>query len=955
MFTGYFQNYKNWVSTRKNICNFGTLNDACHTKIGLIALQTKTVHLSLLICLSMLCPFLMTAQEFPSNNNAIPASKEDSIKIKAIEQPLDALSRKQTPNDTTRVVIDSVRTDSIKVKKEALTDKVTYKATDYERISRSKKKIFLYNEAEVTYEDIQINAGEIILDYEKNTVFAKGVKDSSGVYTQIPVFKQGDNEVVPDSIKFNFDSEKALIYGSRVEGANGQEINLKSEISKRVNDSVVFMSNVKITTSKNLDDPEYYFYARKVKFVPGQKLVTGLTNMYIADVPTPIGLPFAFFPLDKQQSVSGFIIPSPGETRQRGYFLQNGGYYFALSDYYNLAVTGDYYTNGSYALRADSDYRLRYRFNGRLSFNFEKILASERGLPDFSESNTYNIRWNHTQDAKASPNSRFSASVNLGSSNFFQQSLNQSNTGNFLTNNFSSSVSYSRTFTGKTPVNVTVAATHSQNSQTEVINLTLPSAQVNVDRIFPFAPKSGSKKGIFQNINLNYSLRANNQYTTTDSLFFTSEMFRDGRSSIQQTIPISTNFKIAKYISATLSANYTENTVFKTIDQRVEGREIVRDTINGIDSYRTYGTSASLGTTIYGFFNFKKGSKIESIRHVVRPNIGISYTPAFDQFFETLLIPDPNDPTAIEPTEEVEFSRFDGSPLGAPSNRKNASLSLSLSNVVEAKVKDKDTSATEEYRKITLLRNLNLRTAYNITADSLRLAPISVSGAIPIIDNKLEINFSAGLDIYALNSNNRRINTLNINNGGSLFRITGARANFGYNFSSKDFERNKDKNRETDRTQNQTFAAGGRPDNLFGGGVDITGNSNGLPEDDEDQEEQEVEFYNFKIPWNLRVSYEVSYVNSARQNNIGSHSLVFSGDIELGKRWTVGGSSGYDLANPGFTFTSLQFGRDLESWNLRFNWVPFSNRSSWNFFIGIKGNLLRDIKYDKRRAPDERL
>ncbi len=896
----------------------------------------------------------MVAQEFPSKNNAIPAEKDpDSSKV--IEQSLDTLSRKQTLKDTTINVRNTIRPDSVRTKKEPLTDKVTYKATDYERISRSKKKIFLYNEAEVIYEDIQINAGEIILDYEKNTVFAKGIKDTSGVYTQIPIFKQGLNEVMPDSIKFNFDSEKALIYGSRVEGAGGQEINLKSEISKRVNDSVVFMSNVKITTSKNLDDPEYYFYARKVKFVPGQKLVTGLTNMYIADVPTPIGLPFAFFPLNKQQSVSGFLIPSPGETRQRGYFLQNGGYYFALSDYYNLAITGDYYTNGSYALRADSDYRLRYKFNGRLSFNFEKILASERGLPDFSETNTYNIRWNHTQDQKSSPNSRFSASVNLGSSDFFQQSINQSNTGNFLTNNFSSSVSYSRTFPGKTPVNVTVAATHSQNSQTEVINLTLPSAQVNVDRIFPFAPKSGSKKGIIQNINFNYSLRANNQYVTTDSLFFTSEMFRDGRSSIQQTIPISTNFKVAKYISATLGANYTENTVFRTIDQSFdqENNEVVRDTVNGIASYRTYGTSASLGTTLYGFFNFKKGSKIESIRHVIRPNIAISYTPAFDQFFESYQRTDPNDPTATDLTETVEFSRFEGSLLGAPSNRENASLSLGVSNVIEAKVRDKDTAATEDYKKIALLRNLNFRTSYNITADSLRLSPISVSGAIPIVENKLEINFSASLDIYALNSNNTRINTLNINNGGSLFRITGARANFGYSFSSKDFEKGRDKN--TNRTQNQTFAAGGRPDDLFGGGVDITGNSNGLPEDDEDQEEQEIQFYNFKIPWNLRVSYEVSYVNSARQNQIGTHSLVFSGDIELGKRWTVGGSSGYDLANPGFTFTSLQFGRDLESWNLRFNWVPFSTRSSWNFFIGIKGNLLSDIKYDKRRAPDERL
>ncbi len=944
------------------MCNFGTLIDACRTKIGLIALQTKTVLFSFLFGLSMLCSHIAHAQDLPSNNNAIPSSEKDTLTTKGIEEDISTLSRKQTSQDTLAIVQDSVKTattDSLRFKDEPLKDKVTYKAKDYERINQRLKKIFLYNEAEVLYEDMKINAGEIILNYETNTVFAKGIIDTSGTYTQIPIFVQGSNEVKPDSIKFNFDTQKALIYGSRVEDANGQDLGVKAEVSKRVNDSVVFMRNVKITTSKNLDDPEYYFYARKVKFVPGQKLVTGLTNMYIADVPTPLGIPFAFFPLDKQQSVSGFILPSPGETRLRGYSLQNGGYYFALSDYYNLAVTGDYYTNGSYAFRANSDYRLRYRFNGRFSFDFERILASERGLPDFSERTTYNIRWNHSQDQKASPNSRFAASVNLGSSDFFQQSLNQSNTGNFLNNNFSSSISYSRTFPGETPINLTVAATHSQNSRTEVINMTLPSAQLNVDRIFPFAPKTGVKKGIIQNINVNYSLRADNRFTTTDSLFFTQEMFRNAETGIQHSIPISTNFKLFKYLSTSLNANYTESWVFKTIDQSFdeETREVVRDTVNGFDSFRTYNVGASLGTTIYGTFNFKEGSKIQTIRHVIRPSIGISYTPAFDQFFDTFLRTDPSDPTATDLTETVEFSRFEGGFFGAPSNNKNASLSLSLNNVVEAKVRNKDSTATETSKKISLLRNLNFSTQYSLTADSLRLAPISVSGAIPIVGNKLEINFGATLDIYALNSNNTRINTLNINNGGSLFRVTAARANFGYNFSSRDFSGEKDEN--TDRTSNQTFAGGGRPDDLFGQGVDITGNSNRLAGgDDEEQEEQEVKFYNFDIPWNLRIGYEISYGNASRQNSINTHSLVFSGDIELGKRWTVGGSSGYDLVNPGFTFTSLRFGRDLESWNLSFNWVPFSpnnTRTSWSFFIGIKGNLLSDIKYDKRRAPDERL
>ncbi len=928
--------------------NFGILIVAIGTKIELIALQTKTATLYLLILLCMLSSVIGYTQDLPNNNTKpiIPAVKDSTGTPQVIERPIDPLLiNEQKPE------IDTVRTDSLKInRRETLTDKVKYKAKDYERISRKLKKIFLYNEAEVTYEDLNIQSGEIILDYANNTVFAKGRKDSLGNYTQAPIFKQGASEVVSDSIAFNFDTERAIVYGSQGEDGG---IKYKSNKSKRVSDSIVFLRNVKFTTSEDVNNPDYYFYARRVKLVPGKKIITGLVNMYIADVPTPLGVPFAYFPLSRERSVSGFILPQPGETRQRGFSLQNGGYYFALSDYYNLAITGDYFSNGSYALRADTEYRLRYKFNGRLSVNFERLLNSERGLPDFTETNTYNIRWNHSQDQKSSPTSRFSASVNLGSSNFFQQSLNQSNTGNFLNNNFSSSVSYSKSFEGKTPINLTVAATHSQNSQTEQINVTLPSAQLNVDRIFPFAPKEGTKKGIFQNINFSYSSNGQVRFQTTDSLFFRREMFEAAEIGIQHSIPIATNFKLFNYISATASANYTENWVFETIEQRFdpETRTIARDTVNGFDRYGTYNLGISLGTTIYGNFTFGEDKKIQAIRHVIRPTISYGFTPAFDQFFDTFLTPDLNDPLTTDLTEEVEFSRFDGGFFGAPGNNLSSSVSLSIQNQIEAKVRSKDSTATEP-RKIALLRNLNLATSYNFAADSLRLSPINVNGAIPIIQEKLDINFRAALDIYALDNNNQRINTLNINNGGSLFRLTSASANFGYSFSSSDFNGGRE---ETDRTQNQTFAAGGRPDDLFGGGVDITGAASDDFAEDEEQDPDEIEFYNFKIPWSLRLSYQVNYLNSARQNQISSHSIVFSGDVELGKRWRIGGSSGYDLVNPGFTFTSLRFARDLESWRFNFNWVPFSNRTSWNFFIGIKSNVFEAIKYDKRRRPDERL
>ncbi len=927
-------------------------------KNRLIALQTKTAHFLIVLSLCLLPLLKVSAQELPSKNDARRVPARDTT---LIQSATEGFARLDSITPTVVTIEDTTRTiqDSIKQKPETLTDKVVYKATDYQRISQRKKKIYLYNEAEIVYEDMKINAGEIILDYETNTVFARGIEDSAGNYSQIPFFVQGPNQVKPDSIKFNFDTQRALIYGSRVEKAGGQQINLKAERSKRVNDSVIFMSNVKITTSEDLDNPEYYFLARKVKFVPGKKLVAGLTNMYIADVPTPIGLPFAFFPMEKETSVSGFILPGPGESRERGYSLTNGGYYFALSEYFNLALTGDYYTNGSYAIRADTDYKVRYKFNGRFSFSSERILFSERGLPDFSETNTYNIRWNHSQDTKSSPNSRFSASVNLGSSNFYRQSLNQANTGNFLNNNFSSSVSYSRTFPGTVPVNLTVAATHSQNSRTEEITMSLPTTQLNVDRIYPFAGNSGSKKGLIKNLNLSYALRADNRFRTNDDEFFTAAMFESAETGIRHSIPIATNFKLFNYISASVSGSLEESWVFKTIDQSFdeETNTVVRDTVNGFDAYRTYRGGLSLGTTVYGTFNFKETSKIQTIRHVVRPSLSWSYTPAFDQFYETYTRPDPNDVTDPQ-NVEVEYSRFDGGFFGAPSNRVSNSLSFSLANTLEAKVRSKDSTDTEP-KKIKLINNLNIRTSYNFAADDLKLSPISVNGSIPVLQEKLDVNFSANLDLYALNSANQRINTLNINNGGSLFRLTSGQASFGYSFSSRDFDKDAKAGVNTDRTENETFAGGGRPDDLLGKGVDITGNTNAGNQEPEDEEEKEIEFYRFKIPWNLRFGYQVGYANNARQNDVSSHSIVISGDVKLGNRWTVGGSTGYDLANPGITFTSLNFARDLESWNMRFSWVPPVNsdpsRTSWNFFIGITGNLLSDIKYDKRRTPDQQL
>ena len=876
------------------------------------------------------------AQDLPKSSTEVP------IALPAPEKTiLDSLPNIETP----QVQKDSINTDSIAKPKGVLEGIVDYKAKDYTSVNQKTKLIFLYNEAEVQYQDMDIKSGVIIIDYGKDLVYAGRLKDSLGNYSQAPVFKQGSDVVEPDSIVFNMKTKKALIWNSKTEQQGGRII---SKLTKKENDSVYFVKRAKFTTSENEENPEYYFLLRKAKVVPGKKVVTGLTNMFIADVPTPIGLPFAFFPLSKKRT-SGVIFPSFGEQNNRGYFLQNGGYYFALSDYIDLATLGDYYTNGSYGLRLESNYAVRYKFRGNLSFRYENLINSERGFPDYSKSIIYNLRWNQSQDSKSNPSSRFSASVNLGSSTYYQESINQLNTSNFLNNTLASSVSYSKTFRGEPQVNISVTATHSQNTNTQTINMTLPTFQGSVDRVFPFAPKTGSKKGVFQNINFQYNVRGENRIQTTDSLFFKKEMFDDAKAGMQHTIPISTNFKLFKYFSMSTSANLNHSWAFNTIKKEydIDNQEVVTTDLRGFDSYTTYNFSTSLGTTFYGLFNFGEDKKIQAIRHVVRPSISYNVTPSFEQYYDTYEVVSADGLT----NEQVEYSRFEQSLFGAPSNRYSSSIGLSLTNNLEAKVRDKDSTATEP-KKIFLLNSLNFSTSYNIASDSLNWNPVRMTGGTQLFDNKMSLNFGATLDPYALDNNNKKINTFNIDNGGSLFRISSANLTMSYNLSSDTF--GGDDSNDNDAATQESLRSGGRADDLFGKPQDFADRRlNSDRKNDEDP--TPTDLYMYKIPWSLRLAYAVNYNNSRRQSEISSHSLMFSGDIELSPRWSVGASSGYDFKNKGFTYTQLRFERDLESWRMNFSWIPFSSRSSWNFFIGIRSSILSDIKYDKQRQRDKTL
>ncbi|PKA96811.1 hypothetical protein B0O79_0450 [Flavobacteriaceae bacterium MAR_2009_75] len=909
-------------------------------------------QLFLLLALLLVGALSVTAQE----DGIIP------LPIKAESDTLVApLFPGPIKNNSTQK--DSTTRDTLKRKPSLLLDKIKYKAKDYVKLSQKDQKIYLYNEAEIYYQDTELKAGIIIMDYVKNEVYAGRMKDSLGNYTQLPYFKQGDNEVRPDSIRFNFDTEKALIFNSRTEQQAGlgqlgsDAMKVYAEITKKENDSVYFMNEAKITTSKDTVNPDYYIRIRKAKFVPKKKVIAGFSNLYIADVPTPVALPFAYFPLTVGRT-AGLMMPTFGNDPNRGYFLQNGGYYLPFSEYADLTLTGDFYTNGSYGFRTATVYTKRYRYRGNINFRYENLVTSQRGFDDYANSKVWNIQVSHSQDTKASPNSRFSASVNLGSSSYYQNSLNQVNLPLTQNNNLSSSISYSKTFPNYPSVNMSLTATHSQNTSASAranpdqdnIQMTLPTFQASMERIFPFAKRDGIKKGALQNINFQYDVNARNQLTTNDEDFLKAAMFDDAKVGARHRIPISTNFKVAKFFSVSMGGSYEDVWALETYRQRYElGEEdetgaVVRDTIPGFDRYNKYNLSASVGTTVYGTFNFGEDKKIQAIRHVMRPSLSYGYAPSFDQFYDEYL----NNDTG----EVVQYSRFEGTLNGAPSLGKSNSLSFSLANTLEAKVTDKDSTALEA-KKVSILNNFNVSTGYNFESDSLRLSPLRVNGGTNILNNKMSINFSAGLDPYAIDNNGRRIEKFNIDNGGSLFRLTQANINVGYSIDSETFGKKKKEEEEEDEEEPGAYdyvaQSGGRDDDLFGRSDNY---NNRLIEDEygDRDEDEDIENppYATKIPWNFRLAYSASYLNSARQNEFSSHSLMFSGDIELSPRWKVGGSSGYDFKNKGFTLTQLRFERDLKSFRMNFNWTPFGTYSRWYFFIGIKSSILSDLKWENR-------
>ncbi|MBQ3833074.1 MAG: LPS-assembly protein LptD, partial [Bacteroidales bacterium] len=669
------------------------------------------------------------------------------------------------------------------------------------------------------------------------------------------------------------------------------------------------MTHGKFTTC-DLPDPHFYFNLSKAIVIPDDKIISGPANLVVEDVPTPIGIPFGFFP-NKKGGTSGIIIPEFGDEENRGFFLRNGGYYWAINDYVDLTVLGDIYSKGSWGAGMIMNYKLRYKFNGSLSFKYNRNLFGYRGLSNFSASNQYALRWKFTQDSKANPNSTFSADVNMSSTDY--DKYNSYNVNNYMTSTKQSSVSYSYVFPN-TPLSMSVALKHSQNSNTGSIDLTLPEFAFNMSRIYPFKRKKAvGKSRFYEKISIAYTMNATNKIRTNDADFFNIP-YDSITNGIIHRIPINASFKLFKYTTLTPSFNYNERWYFKRFSKQWNDSENLLETDYASTFARVWDYNASLSwsTTIYGMFNFRKG-KVKALRHVFSPNVSFSYVPDFGKekykYYGTYSRVMYNNSTGQYDTVSNMYSMFEGLPYGTPNKGGSGTVNITLGNNLEMKLRNlKDT--TKDNMKIKLLESFNISTNYNIFADSLRWAPISITARTRI--KVVDISFNTTLDPYAIAQNEygtyQRINKALVKTNGHLVRMTIGYLTVGFSLNSKA------RDKKIAEQQESLY------DIIYG-----------YPNS----------YVDFNVPWNLRVSYTFRYTKPYDEMKI-TQTLNVSGELNITKKWKISVATGYDFEAKKMSPTTIDIYRDLHCWEMSLHVVPFGQHKSYAFQINVKASMLQD-------------
>ncbi|WP_285269413.1 putative LPS assembly protein LptD [Kaistella rhinocerotis] len=811
--------------------------------------------------------------------------------------------------------------DTLKVTPEQLQAVVESKAENI-RNDIPKKMTYLNRKAQVKYQDMQIDADYISIDWNKSLIFARGELDSLGRIKTPAVADQGGKKYEYDEFTYNIKTRQAIAFNARTEESEGVII---AERTKKYNDSVFYMRRGKYTTDeyfiqKKDTIADYYLLAPNIKLIKGKdksQVITGPIQLYVEQVPTPLVMPFAILPFSDKRS-AGILIPSFGEREDVGFFLNSLGYYQPIGDHFDLKILADIYTKGSWTLRPEVNYKKNYRYTGNFSADIGTTIRGIKGLSDYSKTGTYRIAWRHQQDAKANPFLTFAASVDVVSNKFYNNTVN--NNYAFNQNNLNaqqnSSVSVVKRFL-TLPVTITGTSSYSQNFSTGLADLKLPVLNVAINQFYLFKPKTGIRQGLLENITVNTGLNFNNYVQTNENELFTGAMWDKMQTGLKNNIVLGTNTTIAKYFTFSLNANVDNALTTKSLSRAYNPvTNTVEDTFNKkITGYSSFSTGASLQTVLYGMLNFKRSSAVQAIRHMMTPQIGFTYSPDFSApgfgYYKNYY----NDRGEMTP-----YSIFDRGIIGSPNSGLVQALSFSINNNLEMKVKSKNDSVGT--RKIKIFESLNFNTNYNFAAPSNRWSIFSFNGQTTIFE-KLNINTGLNLEPYEITfepGENIGVRTENFGH----FSVQGFNAQLSYPLSSDIF---KKKDAE-DISKKYTKKGEIRNENYYF---------------DEDNYSQ------FSQPWTLNINAQYSYTRSLTRFGNKMASIGLDGSIKLTPYWNITGNLYYDVISKEIATTQLGFSRDQRSFTINFNWIPYGPYKVYDFFIGIKANILRDaLKYKDR-------
>lgn len=883
-------------------------------------------------------------EEAPANESIEGLDADSLSRIKPVVLPDSSLVADTitglTPADSLKEIPAEPQQ---KISPNALKYRVDFSSTDSLHFDMRNQKVFMYKEAKIDYDDINLKANYVEMDFNKTEVFASGLPDSTGKEVGQPIFTQGDSEFRSRTMRYNYETKKGLIKSVMTQDGEGT---IRGDVVKKMPNNETNIRAGSYSTCPTCENRDYEFRYFKSKVIPDKRIVTGPAYLVIEDVPTPLFLPFGFFPIRKGQH-SGIILPTWGESNNRGFYFENGGYYWAINDYIDFKLVGDIYTRGSWAIKPSTRYRKRYKYSGNFDFTYAINITGESGQPDYNRDRDYQIRWRHQQDPKARPNSTFTANVNVRSrkSNFYNPTTAQ----DYLSNTFQSSIAYQTSIAGK--YHITLNASHSQNTQTKLMTLTLPELSFNMNRFYPFRKKSRSgKMRWWEDISVNYTANFKNTVTIEDSLLFQPETWDKMENGIKHSIPISSSVKLLKYFTWTNSVNVNDRMYFKTVEKNwvddtlfTENDTIVgyvkKDTIAGFKNAIDGSFSSSLTTKIYGMFQFGKNFPLRAIRHVITPRVSFTYTPDFGTeawgYYKSYYDP------KLE--KDVEYSIFEGGIYGGPPKDRSGRINFSLSNNLEIKVRSRKDTVTGT-RKVKLIDNFTIQTSYDLAKDSLNWSDLKLSGRTTIFQG-FDIRYSSSWDPYILDSTGSfNLNQYEWDVNRRLLRLDQTSWDFSANLRlNPDFFKKKGEKSGGQKTREEE--------------LEEIAADNMLSDELESIHNNYDDYIDWDIKWNLNITYNfryttrLKYVNqlNREKNETLVQTLGVSGDFNITPKWKIGFRTGWDFEAADLSYTSINIYRDLHCFEMRFNWIPIGGRQSWNFALNVKASMLQDLKLQRKR------